>query len=56
MRSRVVLKAAEGSPKDLRGRVTISDVRSAPWAEATGKGRQGVKSLPRDWGLGFDTK
>ena len=49
----MALKTPTSGPKLSRGGVSGSDVRSAPWAEATGKGREGVNLSPGtgDWGL-----
>ena len=48
----MILMTPVSGPKLSRGGVRNSNVRSTPWAEATGKGREGVKPLPRDWEFG----
>ena len=48
----MVLMTPASGLKLSRGGVRNSSVRSRPWAEATGKGREGVKPLHRDWEFG----
>ena len=53
MSSKMIPKPPKGDPKGPRRGAAGSEVRSTLRAEASGKGREGVKPLPRDWGLGF---
>ena len=53
MSSKMIPKPPKDNPKAPRRGATDSEVRSTPRTEASGKGREGVKALPRDWGLGF---
>ena len=46
-------KSLKKQPKGAKKGMGQSEVGSMPRAEATGRGRGGVKPLPRDWGLGF---